>query len=213
MKKILFSAAFLAASMFSAQSAKAQSTFFSTEKSDAPISLGVRAGLNLSTLTGDNTDGFKTGVGFNAGVNVEIPVFQSLSIQTGLYLTNKVAKMEEGDYKMTQNKMYLQIPVQASYRYNFSDNMQWQVNAGPYIAYGIAGKTKDEEMGESIEYNSFSDEGGLKKLDLGLALGTGVTFSNIFVGVNYELGLTKINDQGSGSIKNSNLSINVGYNF
>ena len=38
--------------------------------------------------------------------------------------------------------MYLEIPVLASYRYNFSDAAQLQINVGPYFAYGVGGKIK-----------------------------------------------------------------------
>jgi hypothetical protein len=58
---------------------------------------------------------------WHVGIIADIPMMESLYVQTGLYLQNKGYKEKEGDYELTANPMYLEIPVLASYRYNFSD--------------------------------------------------------------------------------------------
>lgn len=196
MKKIL---TIVACAMLSL-AASAQSSFFSTEKSDKPVSFGVRVGGNISTLTGD-VDHVKSRFGFNAGVSVDVPFLKSLYMETGLYATQKGCKI--GDEKA--NPLYLEIPVLASYRYDFSDDMQLRVNAGPYIAYGLSGKFGD------VKY--FSGDYANKRFDMGLQVGTGVSVSKFYIGCAYEFGLTKVNKAGNGSVKNGNFMFNVGYNF
>lgn len=180
--------------------AQAQASFFSTEKSDKPVTFGVRVGGNLSTLTGDVEDA-KSRFGFNAGMSVDVPFLKSLYLETGLYATQKGCKF--GDEKV--NPLYIEVPVLASYRYDFSNDVQLRVNAGPYVAYGISGKSGDEKY--------FSGDYANKRFDMGLQVGTGVTVSKFYVGCAYEFGLTKVNKEGDGSVKNGNFMFNIGYNF
>lgn len=92
-------------------------------------------------------------VGLNFGVSIDIPMLKSLWINTGVYYTATGAKFTfkqdnskvvEGtyldDYTANVTMHNIRIPVQASYRYNFNQNLQLQVNLGPYFAYGIGGK-------------------------------------------------------------------------
>lgn len=227
MKKILFTIACLVSAMtVSAQRASSSSSsFFSTEKAEQPITIGVRAGMNIATMTGD-IEGNDSRIGFNAGVSVDIPLLQSLYLQTGLYVTQKGTKSEyydedyDCDIEEKLNPLYLQIPILASYRYNFTDNTQLQVNFGPYLAYGISGKYEATasagNQSYSEDYDFFGDgddEFGGKRFEMGLQVGAGVTFNKIYVGAAYEFGLTDAVKDDGYSIKNSNFMINVGYNF
>lgn len=155
-------------------------------------------------------DAVKSRFGFNVGVNVDIPLLQSLYVQTGLYATQKGFK---GDgYEMKANPLYLEIPVLASYRYNFSEATQLQVNFGPYLAYGISGKLKTEDEDKKLDVDFF-DDNVAKKFDAGLQIGAGVTVSKFYIGCAYQFGLTNISDMDGVDMKNSNFMFNVGYNF
>ena len=123
------------------------STVFSTERADQPITIGIRGGVNFAKQT-VSSDGYsfspKNNVGFNAGISVDIPMLESLYLQSGLYYTVKGYKLEDEEYSYTETctPAYLELPILASYRYNISDYTQLQINFGPYLAYGIAGKYK-----------------------------------------------------------------------
>lgn len=190
----------------------ASSSFFSVQKSDQPVTFGIRGGVNFAKQS-VSYDGYsfspKNNVGFNVGVSVDIPMLESLYLQSGLYYTVKGYKSEEDGYTEKATPSYLELPILASYRYNFSDFTQLQINFGPYLAYGIAGKYKWDDGDEDEDF--FDDD--TKRFDAGLAIGAGMTFGHIFVGVNYDLGLTNILKDSDGSLKNRCLSINVGYNF
>ncbi len=226
MKKLLLTAVCaLGIITASAQRASSSSSsFFSTEKADQGVTFGIRAGLNFATLTGDTDDALDSRTAYHVGVIADIPLMQSLYIQTGLYFQSKGMKYEEsygGDtYKETLSPMYLQIPVLASYRYNFSDAFQLQVNFGPYFAYGVGGKYKIEYSDGSDSYeneiDAFGDDGVLKRFDCGLQVGAGMTFArHYYLGFTYEFGLTDIanSDVSEVSMKNSNWMLSIGYTF
>ncbi|MBR1726559.1 MAG: outer membrane beta-barrel protein, partial [Muribaculaceae bacterium] len=110
MKKILILAALaLGAMAVSAQSvgggrSSGGNSFFSTEKADHGVTFGIRGGLNIAGLShefiksyGDEYS-FKNAIGFNAGINIDIPVVKSFYVQTGAYFTSKNAKIEETWY-------------------------------------------------------------------------------------------------------------------
>lgn len=228
MKKILF-VLVCAACAFSASAQRASSSstsFFSTEKADQSVAFGIRVGMNSSNMkfSEDNSSYSPDNqIGFNAGVSIDIPMLQSLYLQTGLYYTTKGFKIEENDgdekYSTKATPSYLEIPVMASYRYDFSDNAQLQINFGPYFAYGIGGKYKEEwsYKGEKEEEKEdlFGKDKYFNRFDAGLGIGAGFTYSKIFIGLNYQFGLSNIaqNTEDGYSVKNKNLSISIGYNF
>jgi hypothetical protein len=175
-------------------------------------------------MTGDFDDKPDSRTAFHVGVIADIPLMQSLYVQTGLYFQSKGCKWEESyegeRYEETCSPMYLQIPVLASYRYNFSESTQLQVNFGPYFAFGVGGKYKieydDGYDSEEAETDAFGDDGVLNRFDCGLQVGAGVTFArHFYVGFNYEFGLTDVgnDDFTEVDMKNSNWMISLGYTF
>lgn len=220
MKKIILTIACIVCTLaVSAQRAtSSSSSFFSTEKSDQPVTFGIRAGMNMSNFSGDDAEDLDSRIGFNVGVSVDIPLLQSLYLQTGLYATQKGAKYEEDGDELKFNPLYLEIPVLASYRYDFSESTQLQINVGPYLAYGISGKAKyteyDGHASKSAEVDFFGDDDdqfGGKRFDVGLQVGAGITVSKFYLGCAYEFGFSDaVKDLKA---KNSNFMVNLGYNF
>lgn len=88
--------------------------------------------------------------------------------------------------------------------------------------FGIIDEIKLKAGGKTVnmslqEYAEFIEEetnitqiDGLKREDYGIELGVGLEFNHILVGLNGELGLAKIQNNGP---KNQNLAITVGYKF
>lgn len=229
MKKFLLAAvcAICALTASAQRASSTSSSFFSTEKADQGVTIGIRAGLNFAKWTGDFDEPTDTRTAFHVGVIADIPLMQSLYIQSGLYFQSKGCKFEEEMYnwseKVTTSPMYLEIPILASYRYDFGDAAQLQVNFGPYFAVGIAGKYKEEIEDGSDFYKTDvdifdSDEGLLNRFDCGLQVGAGVTFAqHYYLGFAYQFGLTNMtNEDNVGSevsTKNSNWMLSLGYNF
>ncbi len=169
------------------------------------IQFGVRAGMNISSLSGD-ADGFDSRIGYHVGAIMDWNVAGNLYVQPGLFFTTRGVK--EGDWKMNAN--YLQIPISVAYRFPVSDTFKIDVNAGPYFAMGIGGKYKQDGFKDS---DIFGDEGDCKRFDAGLRVGAGVQISKFSVGLIYDLGLANISKADGVDLKNGAFQISVGYNF
>ena len=173
------------------------------------ISWNAKVGMNMSNFTGDMDTDMR--IGFNVGVGMEYQFSDMWSIQPSLMFTQKGAKQDE----VKMNPMYLEIPVLAAARFAIADNQNIVVKAGPYFAFGIAGKEKYEAGGESEKIDIFGDgddQAGMKRFDAGIGVGVAYEINKFFIDLTGEFGLTKLYD-GDGSGKNMNFSIGVGYKF
>lgn len=233
MRKLFISAmaAFCALGV-SAQRASDSTSFtlWDSESVEKKVIIGVRAGMNFSNFSGDiegSDIDMDSKVGFRGGVSVDFPIVSSFYINSGLFYSMKGAKSEVKDgsdyYKTTITSGYLEIPVYASYRLNFAPESQLQVNFGPYFAYGVNGKIKEEERYDmdlyEDKYDLFGtddDQGGFKRFDCGLGIGAGYTFHRFYVGIDYQFGLVNVLDKNAwdgDKAKNRNFNISIGYNF
>jgi len=181
---------------------------------------GVRAGVQFpSMLQKDDddtyTDDNKMKLGFQVGGVFEYPLMDALSLEGGLIMSLKGAKMkeEDGDYSYTQNTnlFYLVIPITAKYTADLG-NIKLYGQAGPSLGIGISGKLKwtedydgDEETGtETVEWGSEADDDHYKRPDIGLHIGGGVVVSGIQFGLFYELGMANLSPSTHNGFKIKN---------
>lgn len=197
---------------------------------------GVRGGLNISNASSEIKAGkgisvsedSKNKVGFRIGIVALGETSKVLSFQPGLYLTTLGVKSKpKGNPSMKEvdNMYYLQMPLLASINVALKNKSQkWQILFGPYVSYGIGGKAKMTKDGETVSIKLFKkldssvglDKAILNRFDAGLSFGTGFLLRKIFVGVNYDLGLTNIMNDDLGKdlkVKNRNFTIAFGVNF
>lgn len=191
---------------------------------------GVEAGVNLSNSSWDvDPLDKKARVGFQVGITLDYAFTDEWSLQSGLAFTTKGAKVE-GEYieggdvmvngKVTVNQSYLQLPVYAAYKIEVVPGTKIVFNAGPYLAYGVGGKTKFDgsisipgEAASGIgEADTFGDDGFLNRFDFGLGAGVGAEFGNIVATIRYELGLVNVGKDDL-DYKNRNASLTLGYRF
>ncbi len=197
-------------------------------QSFAQLSLGVKAGANMANLT--NVDDSKMLLAFNLGATVDYQLADRFSFETGLILSGKGAKYEsssnEGGVEVKAtgkfNPIYLEIPLNGKYHFNLGSTKMY-LAAGPYLAFGVAGKIKFElegglipiDISKDIKWGS-DDEDDLKRMDFGLNFGTGAEFGRIGIGLQYGLGLSeigKLNQENDKSAKNNVISLSVAYKF
>ncbi len=188
----------------------------------AQITPIVKGSFNLSNFHGSDSDESKTLVGGRVGFGVEYPLSDMISLQPTLYLSHKGAKYDINGGDLKRNAWFLDMPLDVQFRFKVAEKTNLTVAAGPYIAYGIFGKTKASGTSGgqtvSIDWNTFDDEQvegetfpGMKRFDAGLNFEAGLEFGKFLVGGSFELGLLKV--QESAKVYNSNFSINVGYKF
>jgi hypothetical protein len=193
MKKILLVIAMVAASF----TANAQEVHF-----------GVKAGLNLANLNGDDLD-FDLRTSFHVGGIIEFELSDKFSLQPELMYSAQGAKrsinIQGTDVDYTAKVDYLNIPVIAKYYVIEGLSLE----AGPQIGVNIVSE-------EKVEVNGMSETEDLevKSIDFGLNFGVGYKLENgLNFGARYNLGLTDIPDEGNGEIKNGVFQLSVGYFF
>ncbi len=202
---------------FSIQSTKAQELKSILDQEEIttpnrPITIGLREGVNFSSVYDCETkETSKTKIGYNIGIIVDIPFEEKWSIQTGLSLITKGFKDQVTTYpeaetsKIICNATYLQIPLLFTYHQYLTKNTNWQINMGPYFAFGVAGKTTEggkttisgKEYSVKIEYDTFGKRNsnsnyGLNSFDAGLSCGIGVVYHKFYFGFQSDLGITNI---------------------
>lgn len=120
-----------------------------------------------------------------------------------MYYTQKGFKLESEEETVKSTQGYVELPVLASYRYALTDDIQLQINAGPYFAVRLSNK-------EDPDYHLFTG-GSSGCVDAGVQAGAGILYAkHYYAGVGYEWGFVK---QEKTRSKNKNLFINIGYNF
>ncbi|MCW3162335.1 porin family protein [Chryseobacterium oryctis] len=192
--------------------------FAQTTKSSSPVSFGVKAGMNVSSLSKDkDLDDQKSKIGFNAGVFANIPVASSFSVQPELLYSQYGSKAEYkllGDkYSSSTNLDYLTVPVM--FQYNALPNLY--LEAGPEFGFMLSAKNKvkNETSGNSSTTDDFKDN--LNTFNFGIGLGAGYYFTpNIGITARYVAGLTDIakdRPNGSDAVKNNVFQVGLAYKF
>jgi len=169
------------------------------------INFGLSAGVNMMTLYGSKYDGgkldYKLKFGYQAGVNVIMPLAADFFFNPGLLFSVKGARQEIlENTKRTTSLAYMELPVNFLYRPQ-TGNGHILLGAGPYFAYGIFGKQKEivdgiitEELDVKFENSTATDYAYFKPIDFGGNLFFGYEFYNgVFCQLNTQLGLYKIN--------------------
>ena len=209
MKKMVFTAvAVLVFGLTNAQDAV---------KATSDVKFGVKGGINLANIVGDDAGDANMFVGFNAGFFVEIPVTDKLTIQPEILYSAQGSKSEgplviDGslyDVKATMKLNYINIPVM--FKYNVAE--KFSLEAGPYVGFLTTAKMKVDVDGYGSATEDMKDL--VKSTDFGIALGMNYDFSDvIFANVRYQGGLTQIGDTGEGdNIKNSVFQLGLGFRF
>ena len=116
---------------------------------------------------------------------------------------------------------YLQLPILARFNWKIGKDVKLHVAAGPYLAYGISGKTKytDREISDkgyltnSDSWGTFKGSDFRKRFDWGLMLNAGVEVKRFTLNVSYDMGLDKEYRYDDISIKYHTVSFTVGYRF
>jgi hypothetical protein len=194
--------------------------------------------LNVSNIkeSGEIATSNNFKAGFQAGVVADFGITENFSIIPELLFSQRGAKAKNSDLEGTgfsgasTTLNYLQLPINAAYKFDVGNGSKLFVFAGPYLGYGISASSKVEggEQGLSADMKFGSNE-MLKAFDFGLNVGVGYQYDKVFFKLQYNQGLTNIyntenitkfyNDYGidinfnNSSGKNQNIAFSVGYFF
>jgi hypothetical protein len=167
------------------------------------INFGAKAGLNFSSISGDNTRELDIGIttDFNFGVVAEIPISEKFSFQPELMYSGQGYAGEGAGEVIALN--YLNIPLMGKYYLTKGFSLE----AGPQIGFLLSAKNKDTDTDVKSAFNT---------VDFGVNFGLGYKFGNgLNFGARYNLGLSDINNINGLTDKNKNgvVQLSVGYFF
>lgn len=213
---------------------------FTTGKSQKVYVQGGVNFANISTSTSGATEKNNMLTSFNAGIMGRSNAAEPIALEAGLLLQGRGAKADtyissstDDNYIKTKlNPLYLEIPVNLVVRLPLESKNNIFVNAGPYVAMGIGGKSKVETkfLGTvtnstyDIQFNndnpSTTEEENarydrLKRFDYGVNVGAGFDLGKVLIKANYALGLAKIhstetNNSSDNKNKYRTVSVSLG---
>lgn len=158
-----------------------------SHSASAQVRLGLKAGINLANLNWDDDFQIETEMlpTFMVGGVAEFDFSENLSLGTGLQYYGRGFQDEDSDdLKVTLS--YIQVPIQLQYR---SSGLFAAV--GPYVGFGIGGKSKDANEEVDVEFGSGVDD-DFSALDYGVNLEVGYEFGDLRATALYGLGLANV---------------------
>lgn len=195
--------------------------FAVTISSAQEVRLGIKGGVNFSTLSGDNLGDIKSLTGFHIGGLVEIPLAEQFSIQPEVLYTAQGSKYSEKgqelgvsySYDFKQKLDYIQVPVMA--KYYVIDGLS--IEAGPQIAFLASSKLDYEGTLGGISVSGDEDLDNVSNIDFSIGAGASYRLPmGVFFTARYNFGLSNVNDSSNSDnqkIHNRVAQLSVGYSF
>lgn len=169
------------------------------------VQFGVKGGMNISTVGGEDANDLKAKPGFHFGGLLRIPVGEKFKIQPELVFSTQGA-MSEDTYEGERVKFrynYLNIPAMFQYHTDFG----LYAETGPQLGFLLSA-----EMAYDGDTESFRDDSNV--IDFSWGLGAGYHFTPAFgVNARFNLGLSRLDDDGDGKAYNRVMQAGVFYVF
>lgn len=170
-------------------------------------------GLNVADISEyDSRVGFHIGVRGTYNFSKE---YNGAYANAGALISLKGGQLDYGDIlSVNVDAYYLEIPIHIGYKHVFNEKFALFGEFGPYVGFGLFGKLKLESEGESMSVDTFSKKGGVKRFDMGLGFRVGAEINKLIpISIGYDFGLANINTEDDPNLKNSNLTVSIGYKF
>lgn len=192
----------------------------------AQATFGIKAGPDFSSATSKSNGSKETSkmiVGLEGGVYANLPIAPQFYIQPSLMYQGKGGKSKDND-NVTTRLNYLTLPIDLLFKPEMPNGSgAWIVGVGPYLGYGISGKTKYSGDQGEISPDPFKknallgDKAALKRFDAGANVQLGYEMASGFnIVLNADLGLINIDNikaHSDDSFKNTSFGITLGYTF
>ena len=154
------------------------------------VKVGIEGGVNFSNIDIVNIQyrflNLSKTTGYHIGAVADIGI-GSFSLQPSLLYATKGA--------LSVTYQYLELPVNFLYHISVTKVCYAFVGAGPYLGYGVGAS----ETGYNIIYYNFgSNQFDVQNPDFGINFLGGLCFKNgLFLKMNYDLGLSTLNNLGN----------------
>ncbi len=174
------------------------------------LKFGVKAGLNLANVAGDDVDNNKVNTRFYFGGFLNTPLSDAVSFQPELLVSMQgfEVDMDDSDVDLALNTTYLNIPLLFKMRLGASNSVHFY--AGPQLGFLLKAEEEAESGSESYT-NDIKDE--MNSVDFSLNIGFSFNVNEDFaLDLRYNRGLTKLIEDG-GKAYNSVIQLGASYSF
>jgi hypothetical protein len=185
----------------------------------AQMQVGLKAGLNISNLAGNDVGNTDSKTGFVGGAFFMYQFNPLFAVQPEAYYTMKGATQKGNiqgyDYTSTLSFDYIEIPILLKLIIPLKESLiNPVIFGGPSFGLNTTHKVKAEVQGISVE----TDIPDTKLTDFGLVFGGGVGFpvgtNELGFDIRYILGLGTIDDSSDpGDVKNGVINFNAYFGF
>jgi hypothetical protein len=168
------------------------------------VNIGIKGGLNLSTIHQDNNAEISSRAGYHLGLLSHIHLANQFAMQPELVFSSQGAKYNLSGATAIHKLNYVNVPVM--FQYMFDNGFRLQ--AGPQVGFLLnANSNRDNSSADVI--NSY------KTVDFGLGLGASYVNPATGFGVDarYNLGLRDISENSAVRATNRGFQFGVFYLF
>jgi len=197
MKKVLFFAVF---TVFAFTTSFAQGE---DGGSSSDVSFGIKAGVNFSSIAGDDVDELDGRTSIHTGGVVNIGFSELFALQPEVLFSTQGATMSMEGVDGTARLDYINIPVLVDITVAEGFSLQ----GGPQVGFNITSEV--EVDGETVDLED------VETIDFGLGIGAQYRLPiGLFFQARYVIGLSNINSE-TDDVKNQNsvFSISAGWFF
>ncbi|MFC4687289.1 porin family protein [Epilithonimonas pallida] len=186
-------------------------------------SFGLKAGLNVSSISDDGYEDSKAKAGFYGGVFMNAPLSEQFSIQpevlysqygakvTQSYTTEALGTTRKYESSQSRNLDYITVPVM----FQFHATPNFYLEAGPEFGFLVSAKDKGDlttttttggTTSTSTTSGTTDIKDGISSFNMGAGLGLGFNFTpNFGINARYVAGFTDINKKNNGEDGNTTL--------
>ena len=176
--------------------------------------IGVKGGLTVSDMWGEDSGGADMKTGFLGGAFLTYMFTETFGIQPEILYHRKGIKEDFLGIDITWQLDYLEFPILFKVAIPTESSVSPGFVIGPAFGYNLNSTLKGEFGGESAE----EDAGDITSdMDVGVVLGLNVNFdigsAEILFDLRYTLGMMTIDDEGEMAVRNSAVSFMAGVAF
>lgn len=202
----------------------------------AQTTFGLRAGLNVSDLTGfdeGELDGAESqpSLGLVAGAFAELPLSERIAVRPEVLYSQKGFKVTEretfegsvAELEVDYNLDYVEVPILLRVGTPLSPTLDAGLLIGPALAFKVNESFDIDATVDGVEVELEEEDIDLdgdvfESFDLGLAVGAEIGSGPFYVGLRYTPGLLDVNkneedDPSAPTIRNSVFSVTGTFKF
>ena len=177
----------------------------------AQTTFGLRAGLNVSTFTGDSATNLDPKLGFSGGVVAMVPLGASgLFVQPELTYSMKGARQAVGG-DVAASVDYVEVPLLLGFAAPVTET---GLVIGAYAGPTLGLKVREDVVASFGAISFAPDTDAFRSTDVGAAVGAMVGAGPFAVDARYTLGLgDALSDDVNGELRNNVFTISGVYRF